>query len=83
MYEYGGGLDDSLRQNFVQLTKEDIVAMSTLLVNGKYEDCSELIRANKCAVQTLRAVTRHGAFSCWRCILAMKPGLVPILELTR
>lgn len=40
MYEYGGGPDDSLRHNHVQFTEEDIVSMSTLLVNGKYEDCS-------------------------------------------
>ena len=40
MYEYGGGLDDSLCHSPVQLTEEDIVSMSTLLVNGKYEDCS-------------------------------------------
>ena len=40
MYEYGGGPDDSLRHSSVQLTEEDIVSMSTLLVNGKYEDCS-------------------------------------------
>ena len=40
MYEYGGGPDDSLRHSPVELTEEDIVSMSTLLVNGKYEDCS-------------------------------------------
>ena len=40
MDEYGGGLDDSLRHSPVQLIEEDIVSMSTLLVNGKYEDCS-------------------------------------------
>ena len=40
MYEYGGGLDDSLCHSPVQLTEEDIVSMSTLLVNGKYEYCS-------------------------------------------
>ncbi|XBI36935.1 hypothetical protein VPH35_122370 [Triticum aestivum] len=40
MYEYGGGPDDSLRHSSVQLTKEDIVSMSSLLVNGKYKDCS-------------------------------------------
>ena len=40
MYEYGGGPDDSLRNSPVELTKEDIVSMSNLLVNGKYEDCS-------------------------------------------
>ena len=40
MYEYGGGPDDSLRHGSVQLTEEDIVLMSTLLVNGKYEDSS-------------------------------------------
>ena len=42
MYEYGGGPDDSLRHNSVQLTEEDIVSMSTILVNGKYEDCSKV-----------------------------------------
>ena len=42
MYEYGGGPNDSLRHSSVQLTKEDIVAMSTILVNGKYEDCSKV-----------------------------------------
>ena len=42
MYEYGGGPDDSLRHSSVQLTEEDIVSMSTLLVNGKYEDCSKV-----------------------------------------
>ena len=40
MYEYGGDPDDSLRHTPVQLTEEDIVAMSNLLVNAKYEDCS-------------------------------------------
>ena len=40
MYEYGGGPDDSLHHSPIQLTEEDIVSMSTLLVNGKYEDCS-------------------------------------------
>ena len=42
MYEYGGGPDDSLRHNSVHLTEEDIVSISTLLVNGKYEDCSKV-----------------------------------------
>ena len=42
MYEYGGGPNDSLRYSSVQLTEEDIVAMSTILVNGKYEDCSKV-----------------------------------------
>ena len=42
MYEYGGGPNDSLRHSSVQLTEEDIVSMSTLLVNGKYEDCSKV-----------------------------------------
>ena len=40
MYEYGGGPDDSLHHTLVQLTEEDIVSMSNLLVNGKYEDYS-------------------------------------------
>ena len=40
MYEYDGGPDDSLCHSPVELTEEDIVSMSTLLVNGKYEDCS-------------------------------------------
>ena len=42
MYKYGGCLDDSLRYSSIQLTEEDIVAMSTILVNGKYEDCSKV-----------------------------------------
>ena len=42
MYEYGGGPNDSLRYSSIQLTEEDIVAMSTILVNGKYEDCSKV-----------------------------------------
>ena len=42
MYEYGGGPNDSLRYSSVQLTEEDVVAMSTILVNGKYEDCSKV-----------------------------------------
>ena len=42
MYEYGRGPDDSLRHSSVQLTEEDIVAMSTILVKGKYEDCSKV-----------------------------------------
>ena len=42
MYEYGGGPDDSLRHSSIQLTEEDIVAMSTILVNGKYEDRSKV-----------------------------------------
>ena len=42
MYEYGGGPDDSLRHSSVQLTEEDIVSMSTLLVNSKYEDYSKV-----------------------------------------
>ncbi|XP_048544286.1 uncharacterized protein LOC125523276 isoform X3 [Triticum urartu] len=42
MYKYGGGPDDPLRHSSVQLTEEDIVAMSTILVNGKYEDCSKV-----------------------------------------
>ena len=42
MYEYAGGPDDSLHHSSVQLTEEDIVAMSTILVNGKYEDCSKV-----------------------------------------
>ena len=42
MSEYGGGPNDSLRHSFVQLTKEDIVGMSTILMNGKYEDCSKV-----------------------------------------
>ena len=32
-YDYGGGPDDFLRHISVQLTEEDIVSMSTLLVN--------------------------------------------------
>ena len=40
MYEYGGDPDDSLRHTPAQLTEEDVVAMSNLLVNAKYEDCS-------------------------------------------
>ena len=40
MYEYGGEPNDSLCHSPVDLTEEDIVAMSNLLVNGKYEDCS-------------------------------------------
>ena len=42
MYKYGRGPDDSLRHSSVQLTEEDIVAMSTILMNGKYEDCSKV-----------------------------------------
>ena len=42
MYKYGGGPDDSLRHSSVQVTKEDIVAMSTILVNGKYKDCGKV-----------------------------------------
>ena len=42
MYEYGGGPYDSLCYNSVQLTEEDIVSMSTILVNGKYEDCNKV-----------------------------------------
>ena len=41
MCEYGGGPNDSLRHSSVQLPEEDIVAMATLMVNGKYEDCSK------------------------------------------
>ena len=40
MYEYDGSPDHPLCHNPVELTEEDIVSMSTLLVNGKYEDCS-------------------------------------------
>ena len=40
MYEYGGDPDDSLHHTPVQLTEENIVSMSNLLVNAKYEDCS-------------------------------------------
>ena len=40
MYEYARSLDDSLRHSPVELTEEDIVSMSNLLVNGKYEDCN-------------------------------------------
>ena len=40
MYEYDGSPDNPLRHSPVELTEEDIVSMSTLLVNGKYEDCS-------------------------------------------
>lgn len=40
MYEYDGSPDNSLRRSSVDLTEEDIVSMSTLLVNGKYKDCS-------------------------------------------
>ena len=42
MYDYGGGPDDSLHHSSVQLTEEDIVSMSTLLVNGNYEDYSKV-----------------------------------------
>ena len=42
MYEYDGSPDNSLRHSSVDLTEEDIVSMSTLLVNGKYEDCSKV-----------------------------------------
>ena len=42
MYEYGGRPNDSLRHSSVQLSEEDIVAMSTILVNRKYEDCSKV-----------------------------------------
>ena len=42
MYKYGGGPNDSLRYSSVQLTEEDIVAMSTILVYGKYEDCGKV-----------------------------------------
>ena len=40
MYEYGGDPDDSLHHTPVQLTEEDVVAVSNVLVNAKYEDCS-------------------------------------------
>ena len=42
MYEYGGGPNDSLHYSSVQLTEADVVAMSTILMNGKYEDCSKV-----------------------------------------
>ena len=42
IYEYSGGPNDSLRHSSVQLTEEDIVATSPILVNGKYEDCSKV-----------------------------------------
>ena len=42
MYEYDTGPYDSLCYSSVQLTEEDVVAMSTILVNGKYEDCSKV-----------------------------------------
>ena len=40
MYEYDGSPDNPLHHSPIELTEEDIVSMSTLLVNGKYEDFS-------------------------------------------
>ena len=35
-----------------------------------------------CVAKAFRAVTRQGVFIRWRCILAVKPGLVPLFGVT-
>ena len=64
MYEYGGEPDDSLRHTSVQLTEEDIVAMSNLLVNAKYEDCSAVGLNPFCKLNPVPEVRTFWSFLC-------------------
>ena len=77
MYEYDGSPDHPLRHSPVELTEEDIVSMSTLLVNGKYEDCSIVGLSPFCKINPVPEVS----ISLFLCVLPSYQYLILIFLL--